>query len=321
MLALAVLLGACDATEDSQAFLPTAHQVTAGANSSPAEPSGRATSSLLPDSIPLTDRGIAAERDPQVAQPDETSTHLQRDQTDGAVAPDDETAERQIGDSGDDSRGAAPDDVGAAALPQVTFPEASVRDPETEAADLERRRSVIGLFERLRVAAEHRSGYDRDALFNGWLYSGGLSTRERVLRDERRSDGNWLSVYDSAVVTEAAELDIDHLVPLAEAWESGGHLWTAATWARFANDLGDPRSLIAVSASTNRSKGARDPAEWWPPDAGYRCQYAADWIAVKTRWDLAVDLAERSALESRIEQCAAGQFEFDLPQFAVDASE
>ncbi|WP_419931493.1 HNH endonuclease family protein [Candidatus Poriferisodalis sp.] len=269
----------------------------------------------------MTDRGIAAERDPQVAQPDETSTHLQRDQTDGAVAPDDETAERQIGDSGDDSRGAAPDDVGAAALPQVTFPEASVRDPETEAADLERRRSVIGLFERLRVAAEHRSGYDRDALFNGWLYSGGLSTRERVLRDERRSDGNWLSVYDSAVVTEAAELDIDHLVPLAEAWESGGHLWTAATWARFANDLGDPRSLIAVSASTNRSKGARDPAEWWPPDAGYRCQYAADWIAVKTRWDLAVDLAERSALESRIEQCAAGQFEFDLPQFAVDASE
>lgn len=193
MLALAVLLGACDATEDSQTFLPAAHQVTAGVNSSPAEPSGRATSSLLPDSIPLTDRGTAAEREPQVAQPDETSTHLQRDQTDGAVAPDDETAERQISDSGNDSRGAAPDDVGAAALPPVTFPDASVRDPEVEAADLERRRSVIGLFEKLRVAAEHRAGYDRDALSDGWLYRDGLSTRDRVLRAEQRVDSTWFS--------------------------------------------------------------------------------------------------------------------------------
>ena len=86
--------------------------------------------------------------------------------------------------------GRSTDETGAAALPQVTFPEANVRNPEAEAADLERRRSVIGLFERLRIAAEHRAGYDRDALFDGWLYRGGLSTREQVLQDERQSDGN-----------------------------------------------------------------------------------------------------------------------------------
>ena len=219
------------------------------------------------------------------------------------------------------SASSAPAGTASGALPAVTFPEASVRDPRAEAADLERRRSVIGLFERLRVAAEHRSGYDRETLFDGWLYRSGLSTREWVLRDEQRANGTWFSAYDAAVVTDKAELDIDHLVPLAEAWESGGHLWTEATWTRYANDLGDPRSLIAVNASTNRGEGARDPAEWWPSDASYRCQYAVDWIAVKTRWDLAVDLAEHGALESRIEQCEPDQFDFDLPPLAASLSE
>lgn len=209
----------------------------------------------------------------------------------------------------------ATDDVGAA-LPPVTFPDASVRDAEVEAADLERRRSVIGLFEKLRVAAEHRAGYDRDALFDGWLDLGGLSTRERVLRDEQRSDGTWFSAYDASVLADKAELDIDHLVPLAEAWESGGHLWTEATWTRYANDLGDPRSLIAVSASTNRSKSARDPAEWWPSDAGYRCQYAADWIAIKVRWDLTIDTAEQASIDAQLGQCTGADFNFAEPVLA-----
>ena len=204
----------------------------------------------------------------------------------------------------------------SAILPTVTFPEASVRDPEAEAADLERRRSVIGLFERLRVEAERRGGYQRDAVFAGWLYSGGRSTREHVLSEERRSDGSWFSVYDAAIMAESSELDIDHLVPLAEAWESGAFEWTADTWTRFANDRADPRSLIAVSASTNRSKGARDPAEWWPPSSSYRCQYAADWIAVKTRWDLAVDAAEQASLDAQLDHCTGADFDFAEPLLA-----
>ena len=201
----------------------------------------------------------------------------------------------------------------SAIIPTVTFPEASVRDPEAEAADLERRRSVIGLFERLRVETEHRAGYRRDDLFPGWLYSGGLSTRDRVLSEERRSDGSWLSAYDASVVAESSELDIDHLVPLAEAWESGGYEWTADTWTRFANDRTDPRSLIAVSATANRSKGARDPAEWWPPSSSYRCQYAADWVAVKARWDLAVDSAEQESLDAQLGRCTGAEFDFAKP--------
>ncbi len=206
-------------------------------------------------------------------------------------------------------------------LPPVTFPEASIRDPEAEEADLERRRSVIGLFERLRVEAEYRSGYDRDAVFGGWLYSGGMSTRERVLAAERLADGSWHSAYDNVVVADASKLDIDHLVPLAEAWESGGFAWTAATWRRFGNDLDDPRSLIAVTASTNRSKGAGDPADWLPPRTQYRCRYAADWVAVKTRWELSVDRREQAAIETLIDGCTGADFEGDPAAAAAGAAD
>lgn len=207
----------------------------------------------------------------------------------------------------------AQDEDDSAAFPQVTFPEATVRDAEAEAADLERRRSVIGLFQRLLVEAEHRGGYDRNAIFGGWLYANGQSTRERVLADERHSDGSWNSAYDNTTVTSAGDLDIDHLVPLAEAWESGGYSWSVDTWTRFANDLGDARSLIAVSSGTNRSKGSRDPHDWWPPQVSYRCQYAADWIAVKIRWSLSADAAEQRSLDTQLSSCTGSEFEFTQP--------
>ena len=218
-------------------------------------------------------------------------------------------------DESSSARGDA--EIDRAEFPEATFPEASVRDPEAEAADLERRRSVVGLFERLRVEAERRGGYRRDAVFAGWLYSAGQSTRDHVLAEEQLANGSWLSAYDASVVAAPSELDIDHLVPLAEAWESGGHEWAAETWTRFANDRADPRSLIAVSAATNRSKGARDPAEWWPPSSSYRCQYAVDWIAVKTRWDLAVDADEQASLDVQLGQCAGADFAFSAPAPAL----
>lgn len=277
------------------AALPPDFGVAAGAGqaSSPdatvsSEPSAAANagaSSALPDSAPSDASNSPASNTSEVAPE--------------AAAESEPTA--------DSDRAAA----GSQVLPPVTFPEASIRDPETEAADLERRRSVIGLFERLRVEAEHRSGYDRDAVFGGWLYSGGMSTRERVLAAERLADGSWHSAYDNVVVADASKLDIDHLVPLAEAWESGGYAWTAATWRRFGNDLDDPRSLIAVTASTNRSKGAGDPADWLPPRAQYRCRYAADWVAVKTRWELSVDRREQAAIETLIDGCTGADFAGD----------
>jgi hypothetical protein len=92
-------------------------------------------------------------------------------------------------------------------------------------------------------------------------------------------------------------------VPLANAWRSGAAAWTTAQREDFANDLDDPQ-LVAVSAGSNRSKGDQDPSTWKPPATGEWCQYAEDWVAVKTHWKLSVTTAEKSALADMLEKCS-----------------
>jgi hypothetical protein len=91
---------------------------------------------------------------------------------------------------------------------------------------------------------------------------------------------------------------MDHMVPLKEAWDSGANTWSASRRQAFANDIDLPEALIAVSASSNRSKSARDPAEWLPTNTSYRCQYVEDWMTVKVKWELSVDAKEFEALRS-----------------------
>ncbi|MGW7244242.1 HNH endonuclease family protein [Streptomyces sp. NPDC054804] len=92
-------------------------------------------------------------------------------------------------------------------------------------------------------------------------------------------------------------------MPLAEAWDSGASAWTAKEREAYANDLDDPRALIAVSAASNRSKADKDPTEWMPPYAPYWCDYVTDWVADKPRYQLSVDPAEQDALAERLEAC------------------
>ena len=118
----------------------------------------------------------------------------------------------------------------------------------------------------LRTAAEHIGGYDR-TLFKHWIDAdkNGCDTRKEVLIAEAvikpkkgakciLTGGKWLSAYDGMSYTKDASLDIDHVVPLAEAWRSGAWAWTSKQRQDFANDLTDSRVLIAVTASANRSK-------------------------------------------------------------------
>jgi hypothetical protein len=160
---------------------------------------------------------------------------------------------------------------------------------------------------------ETRAGYDRD-LFVHWIDADGdcFDTRAEVLVDEATAPttanddctitaGAWHSWYDGVDVTDPSSIDIDHMVPLAEAWDSGAKRWTAGTRERFANDLGDPRSLVGVTASSNRSKGDRDPAEWLPDH--HRCRYARFYVATKIRWHLRVDRTEKHALRELAAGC------------------
>lgn len=170
---------------------------------------------------------------------------------------------------------------------------------------------AIRVLNSLPVAQERRDGYDRD-LFRHWsdLDGNGCDARDDVLIAEavagtRRgcsvSSGVWVSAYDGVRTSNPSSFDIDHVVALAEAWDSGAWRWDARTRQRFANDLDYPLSLIAVSASSNRSKSDRDPAEWLPQRN--RCSFAKAWVGVKYRWRLSVDATEKSALTRILRSC------------------
>ena len=106
----------------------------------------------------------------------------------------------------------------------------------------------------------------------------------------------WYSYYDGKTWTKPADVDIDHVVPLAEAWRSGARAqkWTAVRRQAYANDLGYAYSLQAVTDNVNQSKGDRDPAHWLPPRAAARCTYVVRWTAIKYRWHPSMDKTEKA---------------------------
>jgi hypothetical protein len=174
------------------------------------------------------------------------------------------------------------------------------------------RTTVAALLDSLPVVPEANDGYDRD-LFRHWITTDGCSTREWVLIRQsvagERDDctvvgGRWFSRYDGKATTVSSGFDIDHMVPLAEAWGSGAAAWTDQRREDFANDLAYRPALIAVTASSNRSKGDRDPAQWLPPSTSYWCKYLRQWVGVKYRWGLAVDLDEKKAVADGLVGCA-----------------
>lgn len=159
-----------------------------------------------------------------------------------------------------------------------------------------------------------RQGYRRDAFPHWVTQDDGCSTRQRVLIDEREvgevdgcdvADGEWFSIYDAEVAMEARRLDVDHMVPLAEAWDSGASSWTRQERQAFANDLEYDDALIAVTASSNRSKGDQDPGEWQPPEEEAWCRYATAWTTQKIRWGLTANQTELDSLREMFGSCNA----------------
>lgn len=154
------------------------------------------------------------------------------------------------------------------------------------------------------------------------------------------TSGTWVSPYDGGEWTAASDVDIDHMVPLSNAWDvstvqplivpvlpppfpshlsyllslpslqhqppltaqSGASTWTTAKREAFANDIDGPQ-LWAVTDNVNQSKSDKAPDEWKPPLESFWCTYARSWIKVKSDWELSVTEAEKGALEDMLGSC------------------
>jgi hypothetical protein len=161
--------------------------------------------------------------------------------------------------------------------------------------------------------ARAMTGYSRDRFPHWSDQGGGCNTRDVVLKRDGLNvestgqckiiGGTWYSVFDGKTFTDPQDVDIDHFVPLANAWRSGADKWDDARRKDFANDLTRPQ-LIAVSRASNRAKGDQDPANWKPTNEDYWCEYAARWVAVKYFWQLTVTSAEQRTLKDMLAACA-----------------
>lgn len=112
--------------------------------------------------------------------------------------------------------------------------------------------------------------------------------------------GKWYGVYTGQTFTNASDLDIDHVVPLAHAHRHGADQWTKAQRRIFANDF---ENLLVVDDSTNQAKSDQAPHEWLPPQKSYWCEYGKRWERVKDKYGLRYSDQERIALNSLAETC------------------
>jgi hypothetical protein len=171
---------------------------------------------------------------------------------------------------------------------------------------------ATGQLKKLKVAkAGSMRGYSREK-FPHWRDTGeNCDVRDSVLKRDGKKvktsgcnvvAGTWLSLYDGRTLDSPTKVDIDHVVPLANAWRSGASGWTTERREDFANDLDRPQ-LVAVSQTSNRGKGDQDPSTWKPSETSTWCEYAEDWIMVKSYWKLTVTTKEKSALNDMLKEC------------------
>ena len=206
---------------------------------------------------------------------------------------------------------------------EITEPPTSTDPPiepvGTQPADTETVGTRPGALDALAVLAtitvenEHRGGYQR-SLFHHWIDAdgNGCDTRAEVLLRDTQTPpqvdpfgchvqaGEWFSRYDDVTVTDPADIQIDHVVALKETWDSGAWAWTPERREAFANDLSDPRTLVAVTGASNGSKGDRDPSNWLPAASADLCPYLSDWISIKARWGLTMDSSEFGRIRNQI---------------------
>jgi hypothetical protein len=165
--------------------------------------------------------------------------------------------------------------------------------------------------------SSHANSYSRDTDFGGWLdVTGCQDTRATLLMRTSQTPvtftspkkctvktGKWTDPWSGAVTTIAHDFQIDHTVPLANAWRSGAWSWTHDQRVAYANDLADKDHLVPILAAENESKSDSGPDEWKPPSPAAWCRYALDWDRIKAKWHLTATPTEWTALQQMAAMC------------------
>jgi hypothetical protein len=168
------------------------------------------------------------------------------------------------------------------------------------------------------VSSAYHGGYRRAVFGDGWLDldGDGCDTREEILRRDLRSavvragcvvlSGVLTDPYSGDTVSfrrgprTSDDVQIDHVVALADAWRTGAWQWDERRRERFAND---PLELLAVDGEENQAKGDKDAGSWLPPRQSEQCAYVARQIAIKARWSLSVRPREKVAMRTVLDAC------------------
>ncbi|HEX5494365.1 MAG TPA: HNH endonuclease family protein [Mycobacteriales bacterium] len=226
------------------------------------------------------------------------------------------------GCDGQVSLGSGSSSLGASAGPTATAnptPTAGPSGPATQSAAPGSARAELAALP-IKGRAP-MTGYHRDQFGPAWSDTdhNGCDTRNDVLRSELTHltfragthecivlSGDRADPYTGTTIHfvrgGASELDIDHVVALGDAWQTGAQQWPADKRLALAND---PLNLLAVDSSANRRKGDADAASWLPPNKAFRCDYVARQVAVKTKYELWVTAAEKSAIGTVLATCPA----------------
>jgi len=169
--------------------------------------------------------------------------------------------------------------------------------------------------------------YNREKHFGGWIKPDAnscLNTRGLVLKRDSKVEippttgcyiktGEWHDPYTDQIFTSASDIQIDHMVPLKNAYMTGAFEWDSKKRCLYANYLGNKFHLIAVSGHENEEKSDKSPAEYTPPNRSYQCEYIRNWLAIKYIWELRLTPYEVSAIQREIQSnnCQAEDLEID----------
>lgn len=161
-----------------------------------------------------------------------------------------------------------------------------------------------------------KTGYKRTEFGDGWAIQNGCDMRNIILHrdltkvavspDCKVLSGVLIDPYTGKTINflrgaqSSADVQIDHVVALSDAWQKGAQQLSPGQREQLAND---PLELIAVEGKANQDKSDGDAATWLPPNKAFRCQYVARQIAVKAKYSLWVSEAEKAAMFGVLEVC------------------